>query len=368
MKGQRIFGANRLNANLTIRDGAGNFIVCYLLQIILQFLLTLVLMATDVSDTFQTTVAYTCLLCSINEISIISAPTLYSKVLGQNYFKGMGFNKKVSVVQVLLLIVIAILMVCAFAPIANYFVNFIYWTGFDASKISTLTVKTVPELIASIVFVALVPSVCEEITYRGMIGRSFTSKNMIFAIFMSAFLFAIMHGSPVQLVYQFALGAIVCLIFFTTHSIYTAMIVHFVSNTIALVGGYISYVNNITAVNDLVYIIMMLFGLITLPIVLYFFIKISNKDKWIDVKNTKSINEKLKLMFETVEDKQEREDVEKQVEINLSKLETQEAKEVYLEHVKTSKMKNTSTDRKALILAIAFGMFVWIINTILCYI
>ncbi len=360
---QKLIGANRLDASLSIRDGASNYIVAHILQYILQFLLTIVLIATDVSSDFSTTIAYTIIIVLVNMFANAITPLGYSKVLGQNYYKDMGFKKKLSIYQILILFVIGMLTVCAFAPIANVFVNWIYSLGYKAG--TSIVVNSLGQYIAFIFLLAIAPAFVEEILYRGMVARSFKSKNYIFAIFVSAAIFALMHGNPIQLVFQFFIAIVCAIVYFSTHSIYAPVIIHATGNLVSITGNYITTVNNITTIADGYLIGAEVVGILLLPIALYFFIRLSNKERWTLIKAEKDWNKKFDLMFITDKEMKIKEDKEALVKANLEKLDSQEAKEIYLNQVKDVEKKNNSTDTKALILAVFLCAAIWVLQTLM---
>ena len=352
--------ANRKDRTLYVHDGAANYIVAYIFQIILQLLFTIVLIATmtiEDRNAFSNTPLYIYIIAIINELSIGLTPLSYSKVLGQNYYKDMGFTKKINVLQVLLLVVIAILVVCAFAPLATYVKEFFEKTGFDLTSITSLTVKNPGELIGGIILLALVPAILEETLYRGMIARAFTRKSYVFAIFMGGFMFAIMHGNPLQLVHQFFLGCVCCIVYFASGSIYASIIVHFTNNLIAVVGSYIVYYHPFT-IPTLAFVLMMVFGILLLIVALYFFIKLSNKNA--SIKNGfRAFESTFRECFE----KKDKVD-EKQIEIDAAVKESglEEINEIYEQTKKNITADEKLKGRRAMIFAIVLALFVLAVN------
>ena len=360
---QKLIGANRLDASLSIRDGAANYIVAHIFEILLQYLFNIVLISTAVPEEFRESVGYLVFIVTINLIANGLTPLSYSKVLGQNYYKDMGFKKKISLWQFALLVAIGILTVFAFAPIANVFVDWIYSLGYKGG--TSLVVNNIGLYIAYVFIVVLAPAFVEEILYRGMVARSFKSKSYIFAIIASSALFAFMHGNPVQLVFQFFIAAVCAILYFATHSIYVPIIIHATGNLFSITGNYIVSVNNITTIPNSYLIVATIIGIIILPVALYFFIKLSNKSRWSLIKQEKNINKKFDLMFITDKEMKIKEDKEALVKANLEKLDSQEAKEIYLNQVKDVEKKNNSTDTKALILAIFLCAAIWILQTLM---
>ncbi len=361
--------ANRLDRTLYVHDGAANYIVGYILQIILQFLFSLIVLATtttEESTAFQQTATYLILISFMNELAFGLTPLTYSKVLGQNYYKDMGFKKKLSIVQTLLLVLTAIVLVIASSPIAQWVTELILKSGYDGSSILSLEINSPQMLILGIVFMAIVPAFAEEILFRGMMARAFKRKSYVFAIFMCAFMFAIMHGNPIQLVHQFILGIVLCVVYFATGSIYAPIIVHFLNNTIAIVGSYITYYHPFT-LNTVTMVLMVVLGMIALAITLYLLIKTTNKGA--SIKNGfKAFESTFRTCFMSDEEKaKEIEDLRK-IEDKIEDTGMAEVKEVYAQVKETMDQDEKLKARRAMILALVLAIAVFTINTILGYI
>ncbi len=352
--------ANRKDRTLYVHDGAGNYLVAFILQVILQLLFTIVLIATmsiEDREAFSVTPLYIYMITILNELSIGLTPLTYSKVLGQNYYKDMGFNKKISVLQGVMIVGIALLVICAFAPLATYVKLFFEKTGYNVANITTLTVKTPGQLVAGIFMLAIVPAVLEEILYRGMVARAFSRKSYVFAIFMGGFLFAIMHGNAIQLVHQFFMGCTCCIVYFATGSIYAPMILHLTNNLFAVVGSYIAYLHPFE-ISTLGYVLMTVIGIILLIVMLYFFIKVSNKNASLK-RGFKAFNATFRECFE----KQDVVDA-KQAEIDAAVKESglTEINEIYEQTKKNITDDERSKGRKAMFLALVFSIVFFAVN------
>ena len=358
--------ANRKDRTLYVYDGAANYIVSYIFQIILQLLFTIVLIATmtiDERKAFSGTSLYTYIICIVNEISIGLTPLSYSKVLGQNYYKDMGFKKSLSALQIPLLVFIALLTIAAFSPMATFVKLFFDSTGYDSSSLSSLVVKNPGDLVGGIILLALMPAVLEEILYRGMIARAFSRKSFVFAIFMGGFMFAIMHGNPIQLVHQFFLGVVCCIVYFSTGSIYASMIVHFTNNAVAVIGSYITYLHPWT-MPAYAWIIMMVVGLIMLVVVLYLFMKLSNKNVSLK-RGFRAFNATFKECF----NKDEKTNTQ-QEQINAAIQESglTEMQEIYEQTKENITADEKLKNRRALIFALFLAAFVLVVNTVSGYV
>lgn len=99
--------------------------------------------------------------------------------------------------------------------------------------------------ILAVVIYCLVPAVCEELIFRGIIfnGLNRRFKTPV-AITLSALLFALFHVSLQQLVYPFILGMIMAWVVARTGSIVASMIIHFVNNFLVVLMAYLSNVTS----------------------------------------------------------------------------------------------------------------------------
>lgn len=357
--------ANRYDRKLYVHDGAANFIIAYVILLIFQLIFTLVILATmteEEAKAFYDTLLYAVLLTTINEIATLLAPASFSKVLGQNYYKDMGFTRKLSVLQIVGLIAIALALVVGSTPIAQWVAELFLSHGFKPSVVTTLKLETAGDLIVALIFMAIIPAFAEEMLYRGFIARAFKKKSFTFAIFMSAFVFAIMHGTPLQLVHQFVLGIVLCMVYFITESIYAPIIIHFINNAVALVGNFILIKHPIVLTN-VTLILMVIVGYIVLAIILYLFIKLSNKRVTLHRFFT-SFNEVFREGFMSDEDRREYDEKMALIEDKVQETGLEEVREVYAQTKETMDLDEKQKARKSLFLALAFGLAMLVLNTI----
>lgn len=94
--------------------------------------------------------------------------------------------------------------------------------------------------VLSIIVLALLPAIFEELIFRGIILNGLVKRlGEVGAIFMSALLFSLMHASLQQLLYTFILGIILGWIATRTGSTFSSMIVHFLNNAIVVTISFI---------------------------------------------------------------------------------------------------------------------------------
>ena len=92
-----------------------------------------------------------------------------------------------------------------------------------------------PQLAAALVVIALVPAVCEELLFRGLVLRGLASHYIpIGAITMTAALFSLYHLSVVQLLPTFTLGLALGVLALRGESVIPAMLAHLLNNAAAI--------------------------------------------------------------------------------------------------------------------------------------
>ncbi|MCL2755630.1 MAG: CPBP family intramembrane metalloprotease [Firmicutes bacterium] len=93
-------------------------------------------------------------------------------------------------------------------------------------------------LVIGLALIAVLPGVCEEVSHRGMLLKSFSARMGIMrAMFWTSIMFGFMHLNVVQVFYAAILGYIIALATVATRSLWVGIIMHFMNNGI---GTYLS--------------------------------------------------------------------------------------------------------------------------------
>jgi len=95
-----------------------------------------------------------------------------------------------------------------------------------------------------ILYVAVVPAVCEEFLFRGLIYHGYRRRNRFVAILLSSVLFGLIHMNVNQFSYAFTIGIVMSLLVEITGSMWSSMLMHFLFNgtNVGLVY-FLNYVN-----------------------------------------------------------------------------------------------------------------------------
>lgn len=352
-------------------DGSAVFLGSYVLKLLLQVIIVIVLGVTDVDPDFSKTIAYVCIITSSNEIAFLLTPLAYGKIKGYDTIRGMGFEGRFSLWATLLVIPLSVALICLGQPLAEGFIRLVALIGYDTSAATSIIPSTPGELVATLILVALLPAVAEEYIFRGCIARSFARKGYVFAVFMSALLFAIMHGSPLQLVHQFLIGVVCAVLFFATRSLWPPIILHFLNNAIALVLGYVQNRGSAFAVTEAwQYVVMCVVGVaatIGLLIAEIYLCKAraakvdpeSGAAKRADMERT------LRSLYESPEVRGAAQAELDALDAELAEAKSEQMAEVIKEARRESANKTKLRDRRALIYAFLFAGVLWILMFIL---
>ncbi len=81
--------------------------------------------------------------------------------------------------------------------------------------------------------IALLGPVCEEVTFRGVLQGYLQQRlRPWMAVFISAFLFGLIHGNPAQIPFAFALGLLLGWLFLRSGSLWPGLLAHVINNTV----------------------------------------------------------------------------------------------------------------------------------------
>lgn len=128
-----------------------------------------------------------------------------------------------------------LLMVAMYLPTLwyGYFTTYALGVSPELGNIDLDTVSSVVMIVIASVFLA---PVCEEVIYRGVLFNGLKkSRSVLSATLLSALAFMLMHMSPVQVVFQFALGAASAYIMHRSGRILPSVLFHATANALALV-------------------------------------------------------------------------------------------------------------------------------------
>lgn len=376
------------------RDSGGIYLTAFILMYIVLALIVVVSVIAKVDlnkDNTATTVINN-LTMIFTQFAFVLAPLMYCKATNKTEaIRGIKLKRGISVQQGLLCLAIGVLIVITFYPIAEGFIQFLKWTGYEY-ELSISSSQSVGMLFLNLFVVGLLPAIGEEFLFRGFIARGLKARSYVFAMVMTGFMFSIFHGNALQLVHQFLGGMIMTFVYLASGSIYTSMIVHFVNNVVALVTDFVLLKCVGTAVQSMsvgmacaIYIPMILVGGALLYLCLRAFIRATKQRQGkqvgkINVKafftdfaqafypsgierNYKNMNATMKELFDDpCDDIVEVEEVKTYGDVDNEKM-----RKLLIESDAQDKRKSKIRDRNILLLALALVGVVWILNFAAAY-
>ncbi len=181
----------------------------------------------------------------VSGLSYITLYLVYNKINKIDY-KAINLKFKMKWHTYLIIIGIGLLSLFGILYFIGSIDDLLRLIGFplESSTAESLTnPQSIGIFILSIFVTCLVPAICEELLFRGIILNGLRTRyNDYCAIFMSAFMFALMHQNLQQLVYPFLLGSIMAWLVLRTGSLVSSIIVHFINNFLVI---FFTYLQNI---------------------------------------------------------------------------------------------------------------------------
>ena len=149
--------------------------------------------------------------------------------------------KKISFKEIIRTILIVILVYPIILLLNGIFLtilsNFIELNNFSMDIL--LTEKGI---IRYLIFLCVVPAICEEIFFRGALINSYEVYGSRFAIVMSSLVFALFHFDIQNFIAPFLLGILFGNILELTGSLFSVILGHFVNNLLGIVAA--KYLND----------------------------------------------------------------------------------------------------------------------------
>lgn len=376
---------------LRISDGAGAFIAGFAFLYVCQIILVVIASLAEVPLTEgadKIPVWFTYVTMVVNQGALVLAVLAYSKVTNKPLIRTCRINRKLSPIQGLILPLIALFGIMAFLPIAEGFVALVELiTGSPVQGGINIGTKWW-EIMLSVVFIAVLPSIGEEILFRGAVARGLKRKNYIFAIVMSGFLFSIFHGSAAQTAHQFLIGMVFAFVYFVSGSLLASMVVHFCNNALAILFEVLinqTWMPNMGAGLSVgaiigIYIAMSVVGIIVLCFLLRWFMAESkkqanivdeDKDRFAFVKDPvliftptkmRKLNDTIAQLFNDPDDKV---DINNDLEIVDDTQLDGAMKQLLANNKKLTLHKRKRYDILILCVAIGISMVVWIMNLLI---
>ena len=193
---------------------------------------------------------------------------------GTDVVSALGVRRAPRPWQAGLTVALAIACVVAFLPLATGVQRLFDLMGYHATPSYADYYSSWGNFALGLVGLALLPALGEEVLCRGMMFGALKGKGTVYGILLSALLFALWHGSPVQLVHQFLIGVVMAVLVHFTRTVWTSVLFHFCNNALVIVYEFTytqagwSY-----TIDWWVYLLMFVCGTALVVALLYVFVK-----------------------------------------------------------------------------------------------
>lgn len=184
--------------------------------------------------------AYSIMCALVPQLGFLITFFIVSERRKVNYVKANQFNFKINILVLVVVLVIGAVALVGFNPLVSMFDAFAEKLGY-VSSVSNIDVSTTGKFIGTIFYIALLPAICEELIFRGIITNGVKKYGIVVAVVVSSVLFALMHQNLQQLIYQLFLGAVMAYIALKTGSIIYTMVLHFLNNFIILLAAHLNW-------------------------------------------------------------------------------------------------------------------------------
>ena len=174
----------------------------------------------------------------ILQLMIFMLPgAIWCKWSGENYVKGLRLRLP-RLSSLVLILSAAILMISGGLLLSTVF------GGLDSlssnfSLYDTFISKTdgsIPSSMYLFVAYAILPAICEEFVFRGILCYEYENGGVMRAVLFSSVFFALLHFNPVNILTYLFSGMVLALVLYASRSLVGAMLAHFLYNVFGLFG------------------------------------------------------------------------------------------------------------------------------------
>lgn len=163
---------------------------------------------------------------AVQEVIMFILPCVLIALLFRGKIKEIFPFKRIGSVNIMLII-----GMCIFIQPFMMLLSSISSTVFSNNVSSTLDVVfDEGNIFYALAVFAVTPAVCEELAMRGVVFSGYKNVSILKAALINGLFFGIMHLSPQQFLYAFALGAVFAVFVRMTGSLSSSMLGHFIIN------------------------------------------------------------------------------------------------------------------------------------------
>ena len=95
---------------------------------------------------------------------------------------------------------------------------------------------TVPSNLYLLLAYAIIPAICEEFIFRGILCHEYEKGGVVRSVVFSSLFFAMLHFSPINILTYLFSGIVLALVLYASRSLFAAVITHLLYNIFGLFG------------------------------------------------------------------------------------------------------------------------------------
>ena len=167
--------------------------------------------------------------------------------------------------------------------VTNIFTSYLYEMGLPVPEFPQFLEPTWTSFGMNIFVFAVLPALLEEMVFRGFVLRTLRPYGDMFAVFVSAFLFGLMHGNIEQVPFALIVGILLGWLYVATDNIWVPVLIHFINNALSVCMEFLGF--NLSDTGLAVFYTIAIYGLAALGIVAFcillacYFRKLQPKNK-----------------------------------------------------------------------------------------
>jgi membrane protease YdiL (CAAX protease family) len=178
---------------------------------------------------------------------------VYARICHKNAAQHLGVKKQLNIIQFILAVVLifsAIPLVAALheltlkLPLGDFIKNKIQQSKVEYMKQAMVlgTMRSFSEYLLSLLLMAVLPGLFEEIFFRGALQNLFTRwfKNPVMAILLTAVIFSAFHFEYGDFLGRVFLGIVLGWVFYQTGNIWLNVLMHAAFNGLSVTGLYLA--------------------------------------------------------------------------------------------------------------------------------
>lgn len=206
---------------------------------VIAFIISLIVfMIPGFADAYQNNTFFETAVDALLAITVIFVPfALVGRYLKkQNVLKGLPLGTAYQPAASVLLVFAGLACCIAGSYASSIFDSIVEsFFGITFTMPSDETViDSVPMFLMTVLGTAVIPALVEEFAIRGVVMQSLRKYGDKFAIVMSAFVFALMHGNMVQIPFAFIAGIAIGYAVVVTGTMWTGVAIHFLNNFVSV--------------------------------------------------------------------------------------------------------------------------------------